>query len=149
MTIDPRELLLKMKEYDFIYDTKLGKIMNKKSEEDKYFIFKILDLLYDNFDRVKYTDDLSESVIGKEKWGILISQKFAISDKRMPIPQVPFNLLYSSKLISMSLSARQGYYTLVGLLLETDEDIYVMLNFRDEKYRKEYKRLTKEKKKVK
>ncbi|MFS0812990.1 hypothetical protein [Peribacillus phoenicis] len=65
MSVEPKELLKKMKEYDFIYDTSFGKVVNKGHEEDKEYIFKILDLLHDNFDRVRYADDLSDTVIGK------------------------------------------------------------------------------------
>lgn len=147
MSIEPKELLLKMKEHDFIYDTKLGKVMNKNPEEDKYYIFKILDLLYNNFGRVKFTDDTSSSVIGKGKWAILISQKFAMIDKRVPLPQVPFHIKYDGK-DSLTLKAKHAYFMLIGLIQETDEEIYVILNFKDEKYREEYKKLIKEAKSI-
>ncbi|MEJ9230812.1 hypothetical protein LAV79_15245 [Peribacillus butanolivorans] len=90
MSVDSSELLLKMKEHDFIYDSKIGKMVNKNHEEDKDYVFKILDLLYKNFHRVKYVDDLSPSI----KWGILISQKYAVMDKRIPLPQVPLSIQY-------------------------------------------------------
>lgn len=144
MNIESKELLLKMKEYDFIFDTKIGKMVNKGYEEDKWYVFKILDLLYENFDRIVYVDDLSESIIGKGKWSILISQKFAIADKRLPIPQVPFYMRYSDKTFTF-IRPKHAYLMLIGFFQEMNEKIYVSLNFKEDSYRKEFKQLTKDK----
>ena len=46
MNIEPKELLLKMKEHDFIYDAAVGKMVNKNYQEDKAYVFKILDLKF-------------------------------------------------------------------------------------------------------
>ena len=140
MNIEPKELLLKMKEHDFVYDTKVGKMVNKKYEEDKAYVFKILDLLYENFHRVRFVDDLSESVIGKGKWAVLISQKFAVADKRIPIPTVPFHLQYDGK-INISIMAKHSYFMLIGFFQELDDEICVSLNFKNDEYRKIYKKL--------
>lgn len=143
MTIEPKQFLSRMKEHEFIYDTKLGKVVNKQSEQDKEYVFKTLDLLEANFDRVRYVDDLSDKVIGKNNWAVLISQKYAMMDKRMPIPQVPFHLKFNGK-NSFALRNREAYYMLVGFLQESNEEICVSLNFRDEECRKEWKALIKE-----
>ncbi|MFU2014770.1 hypothetical protein ACM6Q7_06785 [Peribacillus butanolivorans] len=143
MSVDTRDLLLKMKEHDFVYDSKIGKMVNKNHEEDKDYVFKILDLLYKNFHRVKYVDDLSPSVIGKNKWGILISQKYAVMDKRFPLPQVPFSIQYDGLMGSL-FRGKPAYLMLIGFLQETEEEIYVSLNFKDEEYRKIYKKLSKD-----
>ncbi|WP_207118050.1 hypothetical protein [Peribacillus simplex] len=140
MNVEPKELLMKMKEYDFIYDTSIGKVVNKEHEEDKEYVFKILDLLYENFDRVRYADDLSDTVIGKKKWTILISQKFAMMDKRIPVPQVPLHMTYDRSLRG-AFRGKQAYLMLVGVLKETEEEIYVSLNFKDEEYRKVFKKI--------
>lgn len=143
MNIEPRELLLKMKEYDFVYDTTVGKMVNKNYEEDKAYVFKILDLLYENFHRVRFVNDLSESVIGKGKWAVLISQKFAMADKRIPLPQVPFHLKYDGK-NDISIKSKHSYFMLIGFFQESDDEICVSLNFKNEEYRKIYKKLVKE-----
>lgn len=135
---EPRELLLKIKEYDFIYDSKLGRAVNKNHEEDKQYVFKLLDLLYENFERVKLVDDLSPSVIGKKRWALLFSQKFAIADKRLPIPQVPFHIRYDGK-DDLGLKSKYAYLMMIGFFQETEEDVYVSLNFKDEIYRKQFK----------
>lgn len=140
MKVEPRDLLIKMKEFEFVYDTKLGKAFNKNFEEDKYYVFKILDLLHQNFGRVRYVDDLSDSVIGKDKWALLISQKFAMQDKRIPIPQVPFHIKYSGK-NDLSLNAKHAYLMLIGFFQELTDEICVSLNFKDEEYRSIYKKL--------
>ena len=142
MNIEPKELLIKMKEHDFVYDTTVGKMVNKNYEEDKAYVFKILDLLYENFYRVRFVDDLSESVIGKGKWAVLISQKFAMADKRIPIPQVPFHLKYDGK-NDISIKAKHSYFMLIGFFQELDDEICVSLNFKKEEYRNMYKKLVK------
>lgn len=142
MSIEPKELLLKMKDFEFVYDTKIGKAVNKKHEEDKKYVFKILDLLYANYDRVRYVDDLSDSVIGKGKWSVLISQKFAVADKRFPIPQVPFNFRCEGK-TNMTMKAKHAYYMLIGFFQECEDEICVSLNFRDSENRKVFKNLVK------
>ncbi|PIC65916.1 hypothetical protein CSV78_15215 [Sporosarcina sp. P16a] len=142
MNIESKELLLKMKEYDFVYDTTVGKMVNTNSQEDKAYVFKILDLLYENFHKVRFVDDLSESVIGKGKWAVLISQKFAMVDKRIPIPQVPFHLKYDGK-DDISMKAKHSYFLLIGFFQELDDEIYVSLNFKNEEYRRVYKELVK------
>jgi hypothetical protein len=91
MTIEPRELLLKMKQYEFVYDTKIGQVMNPKADEDKEYVLKILDLLYENFDRVRYVDDMGSKYTGKNAWAVMLSQKFAVLDKRMPIKNALWN----------------------------------------------------------
>lgn len=141
--LNPKELLVKMKEFDFVYDTKLGKAVNKNAEVDKEYIFKILDLLYDNYERVKFVDDMSSSTVGKTSWGLLLSQKFAMLDKRLPIPQIPFHMRYDGVIFDMSMKAKHAYLMLIGFFQELDEDIYVALNFKDEKYRKYYKAILK------
>lgn len=142
MNIEPKELLLKMKEHDFVYDTPVGKMANKNYKEDKAYVFKILDLLYENFHRVIFVEDLSASTIGKGKWAVLISQKFAMVDKRIPIPQVPFNFKYDGK-IDISIKAKHSYFMLIGFFKELDHEIYVFLNFKNEEYRKLYKKFVK------
>ena len=142
MDIEPKELLLKMKEYDFLYDTAVGKMVNKNHEEDKAYVFKILDLLYENSHRVRFVDDLSESIIGKGKWAVLISQKLALADKRIPIPQVPFHLKYDGK-NDIFINARRSYFMLIGFFQELDDEICVYLNFKDDEYRKMYKKVVK------
>lgn len=142
MNIEPKELLLKMKEDDFVYDTTVGKMVNKKYEEDKAYVFKILDLLYEKFHRVRFVDDLSERVIGKGKWAVLISQKFAMADKRIPIPQVPFHLKYDGE-NDIYIKPKHSYFMLIGFFQELDDEICVMLNFKNEEYRKMYKKLVK------
>lgn len=141
MSVDSRALLLKMKEHDFFYDSKIGRVINKNHEEDKDYVFKILDLLYKNFHRVKYVDDLSPSIIGKNKWGILISQKYAVMDKRFPLPQVPLSIQYDG-LFGSLFKGKPAYLMLIGLLQESEEEIYVALNFKDEENRKIFKKLS-------
>lgn len=148
MNIEPKELLLKMKEYDFVYDTKIGQVLNKKAEEDKFYVFKMLDLLYKNYDRVRYIDDLSDSVIGKGKWALLFSQKFAMADKRLPIPQVPFHIKIQGK-NDLSMKAKHAYLMLIGFFQELEDEICVCLNFKDEENRKFYKKLVKDKSLIK
>lgn len=89
MVTEPKELLLKMKECEFVFDSKIGQSLNWNYDEDKYYVLKILDLLFENYDRIQYIDDLSSSKIGKKSWALLISEKFAMVDKKSPIPQVP------------------------------------------------------------
>src|SRR4051812_24616452 len=101
MKLESKELLLKMKECDFVFDSKVGQVLNKNYEEDKKYVLEILDLLYQNLEKVRFVDDLSESVIGKGKWAILISEKFAMMDKRIPIPQVPFHLKFAGKSVNL------------------------------------------------
>jgi len=144
MNIEPKELLVRMKQYDFIYDSKLGQVVNKFHEEDKEYIFKMLDLLYENYDRVRYIDDMGES---KGRYALLVSQKFALADKRVPIPQVPFSFQYNGKPYAIW-RAKIAYYLLIGIMQETDEEICVSLNFKDEKYRKVFKQLTNKKKTI-
>jgi hypothetical protein len=144
MTIEPRDLLLRMKEYDFIYDSKVGKVMNKKHEEDKFYLFKILDLLHENFHRVRYVNDMGSKATGKVAWAVMFSQKFAMKDKRIPLPQVPFHFKYDGK-NDLSIKAKHAYLMLVGFFHDTENEICVMLNFKDEECRKEYKKLMKEK----
>ncbi|PKR82893.1 hypothetical protein [Heyndrickxia camelliae] len=144
MTIEPREFLMNMKEHDFVYDMKkLSAVFNRNHEEDKEYVFKILDLLYENYDRVKYIDDMSEKYTGKDGWAVLISQKFAMADKRIPIPQAPFHIKINGK-NDISMKAKIAYMLLIGFLKETDEPIHVSLNFKDEVYRKTYKQYVKE-----
>lgn len=109
-------------------------MVNKKYEEDKAYVFKILDLLYENFHRVRFVDDLSESV-----WGVLISQKFAIMDKRIPLPQFPFFLKYDGKQ-GIFIKPKHSYFMLIGFSQELDDEICVLLNFKNEEYRNMYKK---------
>lgn len=143
MTITAQELLLKMQGKDFIFDTAIGKMVNKKYQEDKDYVIKILSLLYTHFERVVYVDDLSDSITGKGKWAMLISEKYAIADKRLPLPQVPFHMRYE-KTISF-IRPKYAYLMLIGFFQELDEEIYVSLNFKDEALRKEFKQLAKDK----
>ena len=144
MSVKHKELLQKMKEYDFIYDTKIGQVISKKrAEEDKEYIFKMLDLLYENYHRVRYVDDLSSSVIGKGAWAIMFSQKFAMMDKRIPIPQVPWHIKIEGK-NDLSIRTKHAYYMLIGFFKDTDEEICVALNFKDKENRKIYKALIKD-----
>lgn len=142
MSVSPRELLLKMKEEEFVYDTKIGKALNRRHSEDKDYVLKTLDLLHQNFDRVRYIDDLSESKIGKGKWAVMISAKFAMLDKRFPIPQVPFHIKVAGK-NELSMNAKQAYLTLIGFFQELNDEICVVLNFKNNEYRTFYKELTK------
>ncbi|WP_143560965.1 MULTISPECIES: hypothetical protein [Sporosarcina] len=80
-------------------------------------MYKILELLYENFHKVRFVDDLSESVIGKGKWAVLISQKFAMADKRFPIPQVPFHLKYDGK-DNIFIKSKHSYFMLIGFFQE-------------------------------
>ncbi len=137
-----KELLLRMKEREFVFDTKIGQKLNKNFEEDKFYILKILDLLHENFDKVKFVDDLSSSVIGKKKWAVMVSEKFAMMDKRIPIPQVPFHIVVEGR-NETSMKAKHAFYMLKGYLEEENEAIYVALNFRHPEYRKLYKELIK------
>lgn len=81
---------------------------------------------------------------GKGKWAVMISQKYAMMDKRVPIPQVPFHFKYDGK-NDLSIKAKHAYLMLMGFFQETEDEICVMLNFRDEECRKVYKKLMKEK----
>ena len=142
MTITPKELLLKMKDYDFVYDTTLGKKLNKNYEEDKVYVFKILDLLYENFHRIRFVNDLGKSAIGKGNWAVLVSQKFAMLNKTIPVPQAPFHFQYDGK-IDLSIKVKHAYFMLMGFFKESEREIYVCLNFKDKEYRKFYKELLK------
>ncbi|MDQ0975901.1 hypothetical protein QFZ31_005779 [Neobacillus niacini] len=126
MSIEPRELLLKMKQYEFVYDTKIGQVMNPKADEDKEYVLKILDLLYKNFDRVRYIDDMGSKYTGKGAWAVMLSQKFALLDKRIPIPQVPFHIKIDGK-NDLSIKTKHAYLMLVGFFKESDNEICVCL----------------------
>lgn len=138
MSIEPKELLLKMKESQFVFDTKIGQTLNNNSEDDKKYVVNILDLLYENYSRVRYVDDLSDSKIGKGKWAVLVSEKFAMMDKRIPIPQVPFHIVVDGK-NKISMSAKNAYMLLIGFFKETDDEVCVALNFKNREYRKVFK----------
>ncbi|WP_261133801.1 hypothetical protein [Bacillus sp. Marseille-Q3570] len=138
MTIEPKELLLRMKECEYLFDSKLGQTINKNYEEDKKHVLKILDLLYQNYERVRYVDDLSDSKIGKKKWGLLISEKFAMMDKRVPIPQVPFHLVAEGK-NKVLIKPKHAYLMLQGFFHELEDEICVVLNFKDKECRKVFR----------
>lgn len=142
MSVNARDLLLKMKEADFVYDTGIGKVVNKNHDQDKQYVLKMLDLLYQNFDRVKYVDDLSSSKIGKDKWAVIISARFAMIDKRIPIPQLPFHIKVDGHNEAF-MNARHAYLMLIGFFQELDDEIYVCLNFRNTECRNAFKALTK------
>lgn len=137
---EAKELLLKMKKVEFIYDTKLGKLLNKNHQQDKDYVLKILDLLYQNYDRVKYVDDLSDSVIGKGNWALLISEKFAMMNKLIPVPQLPFHVKIAGRNDAF-INSKYTYYMLIGFFKDTDNEIYVSLNFRNKEHRKAFKAL--------
>ncbi|MGN7170840.1 hypothetical protein ACTHSJ_33770 [Paenibacillus cellulositrophicus] len=143
MSVNSKDLLMKMKEEAFVYDTSIGKALNKKHDEDKQYVLKILDLLHLNFDRVKYVEDLSSSNIGRGKWAVMISAKFAMMDKRIPIPQVPFHIKIDGH-NELSMNAKSAYFMLIGFFQELDDEIYVFLNFKNNDYRNEFKALVKE-----
>lgn len=138
MSIDPKELLLKMKKCEFVFDTTVGKALNKNHEEDKRYVLKILDLLHENRDRVKYVDDLSSSKLEEPKWAVLISEKLAMLDKRVPIPQVPFHIVVDGK-NKLTMRSKNAYLLLVGFFQELEDDIQVCLNFRNAEYRKVFR----------
>ncbi|MGE7219629.1 hypothetical protein ACQKJC_24645 [Priestia koreensis] len=75
-----------MKACEFVLDMSLGQVLNENAGENKEYVVKILDLLYEHFDRVRYVNDLSASVTGKNGWSVMVSEKFAMMDKRVPIP---------------------------------------------------------------
>lgn len=143
MSVYSKDLLMKMKEEDFVYDTGIGKALIKNHDQDKQYVLKIIDLLYLNFDRVRYVDDLSSSKIGKGKWAVMISAKFAMMDKRMPIPQVPFHIKIDGH-NELSMNAKHAYLMLIGFFQELDDEICVALNFKNTEYRNEFKVLAKE-----
>ena len=130
MVTEPKELLLKMKECEYVFDTKIGKSLNRNYDEDKYYVLKILDLLYENYDRIQYIDDLSSSMIGKKSWALLISEKFAMMDKRIPIPQVPFHIIAEGK-NRLTMRPKEGYLLLSGFFKALDDEIHVFLNFKN------------------
>jgi hypothetical protein len=131
-----KELLLRMKKCELIYDTKLGEFFNKNCDPDKRAVLDILDLLYENFDKVKFTRDLSPSVIGKKSWGVMVSEKLAMMDKIIPLPQVPFHIIVEGKNFRVH-SPCEAYFVLKEFLENEDESIYVFLNFKQ----KELKRM--------
>jgi hypothetical protein len=100
-----------------------------------------LDLLYHNFERIRYIDDLSSSKIGKDKWAVMISEKFAKMDKRIPIPQVPFHIKIDEK-DEIFMNAKHTDLMLIGLFQELDEELYVALNFKNNEFRKMFKHKT-------
>ncbi len=96
-----------------------------------------MDLLYEHFDRVRYVDDLSASVTGKNGWSVMISEKFAMMDKRVPIPQVPFHIKVDGK-NKMTMNPKESYELLERFLQESDDQINVFLNFRQNHLRETY-----------
>jgi hypothetical protein len=134
MVAEPKELLLKMKECEYVFDTKIGQSLNRNYDEDKYYVLKILDLLFENYDRIQYIDDLSSSKIGKKSWALLISEKFAMMDKRIPIPQVPFHIITEGK-NRLTMRPKEGYLLLLGFLKALDDEIHVCLNFKNTELR--------------
>jgi hypothetical protein len=142
--INDKELLMKMKESELIFDTKIGQMVNKGHQEDKEYVCKILDLLYENFDRVVYVDDRSDTIIGKDKWSMMVSQKYALVEKHIPLPTFPFHLTYDGKLLKF-IKPKFAYLMLIGFFKELDEDIYVSLNFKDEELRRKFKLYCKDK----
>ena len=123
-----------MKRCEFVFDTKVGQTFNRNYDEDKKYVLKILDLLYENYERIRYVDDLSNSKTGKKKWAVLISEKFARMDKRVPIPQVPFNFEVDGKNM-FTMKPKHAFLMLVGFFEMLDEEIFVALNFKDKYYR--------------
>lgn len=144
MIVEAKELLMKMKESELIFDTKIGKMVNKGHQGDKEHVCKILDLLYENFDRVVYVDDRSDTIIGKDKWSLMVSQKYALVENYIPLPTFPFHLTYDGNLLKF-IKPKHAYLMLIGFFKELDEDIYVSLNFKDEELRKKFKLYCKDK----
>lgn len=146
--INDKELLMKMKESEFIFDTKIGKMVNKEYQEDKEYVCKILDLLYENFDRVVYVDDRSDTIIGKGKWSLMVSQKYAMVEKHIPLPTFPFHMSYNGKNFTF-IRPKYAFLMLIGFFKELDENIYVSLSFKEDEFRRKFKMFCKDKEELK
>jgi hypothetical protein len=128
-----RELLREMQECEFVYDTKIGKFFNRQHEIYKTATIEILELLYQNFERVRYVDDLSY----RKECSLMFSEKFAMMDKRIPLPQVPFHLMMGGK--NKFLGPCDAYFIVRDYLKNNEGPVNVFLNFRNKRLQEVYK----------
>lgn len=132
MSEEGKALLLAMKEREFIYDTKIGQFLNRKHEIYKAAVLELLDILYENADRVEFINDLSY----EKGCALLISEKMAMMDARIPLPQVPFHIKMGGKWLGCS--PCDAYFALKDYLENEDGPVRVFLNFKDKETKEVY-----------